>query len=54
MYSFNTTHCVIVIIFSTIIQYTPLHVSSMNGHAQVVDMLLSQPGIVVDSRDEVW
>ena len=41
-------------LFSTIIQWTPLHASSMNGHAQVVDMLLSQPGIVVDSRDEVW
>ena len=53
MYSFITTHCVIVVIFSTIIQWTPLHTSSIDGHAQVVDMLLSQPGIVVDSRDKV-
>ena len=41
-------------LFSTIIQYTPLHASSENGCTQVVDILLSQPGIVVDSHDKVW
>ena len=43
-------HCVIVVI---IMQYTHLHITSVSGHSQVVDMLLSQPGIVVDSRDKV-
>ena len=41
-------------LFSTIIQRTPLHISSEIGYSQVVDLLLSKPGIVVDSRDKVW
>ena len=50
MYSFITTH---LSLFSTVIQFTPLHVSSVCGYSQVVDLLLSQPGIVVDSCDKV-
>ena len=48
--NFIANYCVIVVI---IIQMTPLHVSSLKRHSQVVEMLQSQPGIVVDSCDEV-
>ena len=51
-------HCLLIITvlllsFSTIIQYTPLMVSSRYGHSQVVRVLLSQPDIVIDARDGV-
>ena len=52
-------HCLLIITvlllsFSTIIQYTPLIVSSGNGHSQVVEHLLLQPEIVIDTRDKVF
>ena len=51
-------HCLLIITvlllsFSTIIQWTPLMVSSLEGHSQVVEQLLSQPEIVIDARSEV-
>ena len=51
-------HCLLIITvlllsFSTIIQLTPLMVSSRYGHSQVVEVLLSQPEIVIDARDGV-
>ena len=51
-------HCLLIITvlllsFSTIIQYTPLIVSSINGHSQVVEVLLLQPEIVIDARSGV-
>ena len=42
-----------IAVFSTIVQWTPLHTSSLSGHSQVVGTLLSQPEIEIDSRDEV-
>ena len=51
-------HCLLIITvlllsFSTIIQYTPLIVSSIMGHSQVVEQLLLQPEIVIDAREVV-
>ena len=51
-------HCLLIITvlllsFSTIIQDTPLIVSSENGHSQVAGLLLSQPEIDINARDEV-
>ena len=51
-------HCLLIITvlllsFSTIIQNTPLIVSSIMGHSQVVKQLLLQPEIVIDARDLV-
>ena len=51
-------HCLLIITvlllsFSTIIQFTPLIISSQYGHSQVVEVLLSQPEIVIDARDGV-
>ena len=51
-------HCLLIITvlllsFSTIIQYTPLIVSSGKGHSQVVRFLLSQPEIDINASDEV-
>ena len=51
-------HCLLIITvlllsFSTIIQRTPLIVSSRWGQSQVVEVLLSQPEIVIDARDGV-
>ena len=51
-------HCLLIITvlllsFSTIIQWTPLIISSAQGHSQVVEVLLSQPEIVIDARDVV-
>ena len=51
-------HCLLIITvlllsFSTIIQFTPLIVSSIMGHSQVVEVLLSQPEIVIDARNSV-
>ena len=44
---------VLLLSLSTIIQYTPLIISSARGHSQVVGLLLSQPEIVIDAREEV-
>ena len=51
-------HCLLMITvlllsFSTIIQWTPLIVSSQNGHSQVVRFLLSQPEIDINASDKV-
>ena len=51
-------HCLLIITvlllsFSTIIQFTPLIVSSARGHSQVVKQLLLQPEIVIDARSSV-
>ena len=51
-------HCLLIITvlllsFSTIIQWTPLINSSRLGHSQVVGLLLSQPEIVIDAGDLV-
>ena len=51
-------HCLLIITvlllsFSTIIQWTPLIRSSQYGHSQVVEHLLLQPEIVIDARDSV-
>ena len=51
-------HCLLIITvlllsFSTIIQETPLIVSSQKGHSQVVRHLLSQPEIDINTRDKV-
>ena len=51
-------HCLLIITvlllsFSTIIQETPLMISSENGHSQVVRILLSQPEKDINARDEV-
>ena len=44
---------VLLLSFSTIIQWTPLIDSSRHGHSQVVEHLLLQPEIVIDARDSV-
>ena len=51
-------HCLLIITvlllsFSTIIQKTPLMISSLKGHSQVVSILLSQPEIDINASSEV-
>ena len=35
------------------VQQTPLHISAYYGHEDVVKLLLQQPNVVIDARDEV-
>ena len=51
-------HCLLIITvlllsFSTIIQNTPLIFSSASGWSEVVQLLLSQPEIDINARDQV-